>query len=231
MSETIEGGFEDGDEGPVLSRVQLERLAAEDRLAGRALRDFAAPAAPLRELDLDGVRLERLDLRQAEGAGARLEHAQLRAVDLRGADFAGALWHRVSAHQCDLTELDLEGAQLLACELSTLRMGRTRFCRARLQRTRFLDAELYSADFSDAILTKCTVEGGATASISRARFARATLVEVDLRGVNGYASEFDGALLVRCDLRGANLSEASFRGARLVGCLIEGADLDGAALA
>lgn len=221
----------DADAGVIESRVQMERLAAEDALAGRTIQDFAAPSAGLRERDLDGVTIERLDLREADCDGCRLENARLRSTDLRSARFVGALWHRVTAQQCDLTQIDLQEAQLLACELSTLRLGRADFRRARLQRTRFLDVELYSADFAGAILTKCSFEGGATASVSRVSFAGAVLVDVDLRGANGYAAVFDQALLVRCDLRGANLCEASFRGARLVGCYTEGADIDGAVLA
>ena len=45
-------------------------------------------------------------------------------ADLRGSQWRGALWHRVRAKDCDLTELDLTGAQLLRCELGPVRMAR-----------------------------------------------------------------------------------------------------------
>lgn len=221
----------DADAGVVESRVQMERLAAEDLLVGRTIQGFAAPRAGLRERDLDRVTIEKLDLCEADCEGARLEHARLRMTDLRNARFAGALWHRVTAHQCDLTQASFEAAQMLACELSTLRLGRASFRDARVQRTRFHDVDLRSSDFTGAILTKCTFEGGATSGLERVRFAGATLIDVDLRGVNAYAAVLDGALLVRCDLREANLCEASFRGARLVGCYTQGVDIDGAVLA
>lgn len=221
---------QDADAGVVQSRVQMERLAAEDALAGRTIQGFGAPSAGLRERDLDRVVIERLNLCEADCEGARLEHARLRETDLRQARFGGALWHRVTAHQCDLTQADFEAAQILACELATLRLSRASFRNARLQRTRFHDVELRSADFSGAILTKCTFEGGATSGLERVSFAGATLIDVDLRNVTAYAAILDGALLVRCDLREANLCEASFRGARLVGCYTQGVDIDGAVL-
>ena len=59
------------DAGVVQSRVQLERLIAEDELAGRTIVGFAAPSVGMRGVDLDGVTLERLDLRGADGDEAR----------------------------------------------------------------------------------------------------------------------------------------------------------------
>src|SRR5947207_12019645 len=104
------------DAGVIQSRVQLERLVAEDELAGRTIAGFAAPSVGLRGVDLDGVALERLDLRGADGDESRLERSILKESDLRTSQWRGALWHRVTAKDCDLTELDLTGGQLLRCE-------------------------------------------------------------------------------------------------------------------
>src|SRR5262247_4379384 len=120
------------DAGVVQSRVQLERLIAEDELAGRTISGFAAPSVGLRGVDLDGVTLERLDLRGADCDGTRLERAELKQSDLRTSQWRNALWHRVRAKDCDLTELDFTGAQLLRCELGPVRMARLRFHRARI---------------------------------------------------------------------------------------------------
>ena len=49
------------DAGVVQSRVQLERLVAEDELAGRTIAGFAAHSVGLRGVDLDSVTLDRLD--------------------------------------------------------------------------------------------------------------------------------------------------------------------------
>ena len=65
------------DAGIVQSRVQLERLVAEDELAGRTIAGFAAPSVGMRGVDLDGVTFERVDLRGAEGRRAtRARRAQ-----------------------------------------------------------------------------------------------------------------------------------------------------------
>jgi len=122
------------DAGVVQSRVQLERLVAEDELSGRTISGFAAPSVGLRSLDLDGVTLERLDLRGADGDESRLERAELKQSDLRTSQWRGALWHRVRAKDCDLTELDFTGAQLLRCELGPVRMARVSAARSSLKR-------------------------------------------------------------------------------------------------
>src|SRR5437773_8003089 len=80
------------DAGVVQSRAQLERLIAEDELAGRTISGFSAASAHLRSLDLDNVTFERVDVRGADGDEARLERAELRQCDLRTSHWKGALW-------------------------------------------------------------------------------------------------------------------------------------------
>mgnify|MGYP001551221023 CR=1 FL=1 len=65
------------DAGVVQSRVQLERLVAEDELAGRTIAGFAAPSVGLRSVDLDSVTIQRLDLRGGDADDTRLERASL----------------------------------------------------------------------------------------------------------------------------------------------------------
>lgn len=216
------------DAGVVQSRVQLERLVAEDELAGRTITGFAAPSVGLRSIDLDGVTLQRLDLRGADGDDSRLERASLDQCDLRQMTWKGALWNRVKMKDCDLTELDLSGAQLLRCELGPVRMARVRFHHARIQDTWFKDSELYSADFASCVMLKCTFEGyeHATVSLSRTDWSGASLFEVDFKRANMYGAKLAGAVLVRCDLRGVNLCSADLSGARFVGCDTTGVDLD-----
>jgi len=221
-----------GDAGVVQSRVQLERLVAENELAGRTLSGFAAPSVGLRGSDLDGVTIDRVDLREADGDEARLEQAELRQVDGRRSRWHGALWHRVRGRDNDFTEVDLAGAQLLRCDLGPMRMARASLRGARIQGTTFRETELYSSDLHQAVLIKVVFEGysGATVSLSRCDFTGASLVEVDFRRANLYGAVLAGAVLVKCDLRGVNLCNADLRGARLVGCAVDGADLDGAQL-
>jgi uncharacterized protein YjbI with pentapeptide repeats len=218
------------DAGVVQSRVQLERLVADDELAGRTISGFAAPSVGLRGIDLDGVTLERLDLRGADGDDSRLERAELKLSDLRTSQWRGALWHRVRAKDCDLTELDFTSAQILRCELGPVRMARIRLHRAKIQDTTFKESELYSADFAGAVLLKVVFEGyeHATVSLSRTDWTGAALFDVDFRRANMYGAKLRNAVLVRCNLKGVNLCTADLTGVRLVGCETTGADLDGA---
>jgi len=218
------------DAGVIQSRVQLERLIADDELAGRTITGFAAPSVHLRSIDLDNVTIEKLDLQGADGDDSRLERANVTLCDLRTSQWKGALWHRVTAKDCDLTELDFTGAQLLRCELGPVRMARVRFHKARIQDTKFVQSELYSADFSGAVLLKCVFEGydGATVSLSRTDWTGAAVFDVDFKRANMYGAVLRGAAFVRCDLRGVNLCSADLTGARFVGCETLGADLDGA---
>jgi uncharacterized protein YjbI with pentapeptide repeats len=218
------------DAGVVQSRVQFERLIAEDELAGRTISGFAAPSIGMRSIDLDGVTLERLDLRGADGDESRLERAELKQSDFRTSQWRGALWHRVRAKDCDLTELDFTGSQMLRCELGPVRMARIRFHRARIQGTTFKESELYSADFANAVLLKVIFEGyeRATVSLSRTDWTGASLFDVDFRRANLYGATLRNAALVRCNLAGVNLCSADLTGARFVGCETTGVDLDGA---
>ena len=203
------------DAGVVQSRVQLERLIAEDELAGRTITGFAAPSVGLRGVDLDGVTLEKLDLRGADGEDVRLERAELRMCDLRTSQWKGALWHRVRAKDCDLTELDLSAGQLLRCDFGPVRMARIRFHRAMIQNTTFKESELYSADFAGSVLIKVVFEGyeHATVSLSRTDWTGAALFDVDFRRANLYGATQRDAALVRCNLAGVNLCGADLSGA------------------
>jgi hypothetical protein len=88
------------DAGVIQSRVQLERLVAEDELAGRTIAGFAAPSVGLRGVDLDNVTIRQLDLRGADGG----EPPRARSCDSRSPDVAvaRALWHCATASGCDL---------------------------------------------------------------------------------------------------------------------------------
>src|SRR5690349_20123216 len=110
------------DAGVVQSRRQLERLVADDELAGRTISGFAAQGVLLRSLDLDGITVERVDLQDADGEDSRLERAEVRQSDLRRSRWIGGLWNRVKATELDLTAIAFTGAQVLRCELGPVRM-------------------------------------------------------------------------------------------------------------
>lgn len=218
------------DAGPVLSRVQLERLVADDELTGRTLIGFSAPSVGLRGVDLDGVTMERLNLAEADADEARLEHATLKQVDGRKSRWQGGLWNRVQLRESDFTQVDLTRAHILRCDLGPGRMGRAQLVGARVQDTAFKECELYYANLTKAVLLRVQFSGyeSGIVSLSHVDFTDAALFDVDFQRANLRGAVFKNAMLVRCNLSGANLCDADLRGARLVGCEHRGVDLDGA---
>jgi uncharacterized protein YjbI with pentapeptide repeats len=222
--------LEEADAGVVQSRVQFERLIADDELVGRTIKGFPAVSVGLPGVDLDGVTFELVDFREADADDCRLERAQIKLCDGRKSRWRNALWHRVQIRDSDFTEVDLTSAQLLRCDIGPTRLARAGFHKARVQDTTFKETELYSADFRAAVLLKCVFDGyqGATVSLSRTDWTDATLVEVDFRQANMYGAVLRNAKLLRCDLRGVNLCNADLTGVRLVGCSTAGLDVDDA---
>ncbi len=166
------------------SPTQLRMLAEDKELAGKTLRGLVAPRAALADADLDSVVMERVGLVEADLTGVRLEHAQLRSVEMARAHFGRALLHRVRAHDCDFTEIDLSGAELRRCELGPqLRMPKAKLVGAKIQGTTFRAVELYGANFTNAVLLRSQFVdyGNSIASLTRAILVEAVLIEVDLR--------------------------------------------------
>jgi uncharacterized protein YjbI with pentapeptide repeats len=214
------------------SATQLLMLAEDKELSGKTMRNVVAPGCGLAGADLDSVTLERVSLERGNLSNVRLEHASLRSVDLTGVDLERALLHRVRAYDNTImTEARMAACEIRRCELGpNLRMPKADLSRSKIQGTTFRQAELYGATFKNAILIRCHFVdyGNSTASLTRARFIEAVLIDVDLREVNLYGADFSRALLIRCDLRAARLDEAVMTGARLIDCRTEGADLSSA---
>ena len=170
------------DAGVVQSRVQLERLVAVDELAGRTIAGFAAPSVLLRALDLDGVTLDRLDLRGCDGDETRLERAELNMSDLRTSQWKGALWNRVRTKDCVILKTTFEGYAH-----ATVSLSRTDFSGAALFDVDFKQANLYGANLKNAMLVRC-----------------------NLRGANLCMAELAGARLVGCETSGVDLDGATW---------------------
>ncbi len=226
---TTTGGDNDLDNPVIESPTQLRHLAAERELAGKTLRGWAAQGVTLAGGDLDSVTMERVGLVEANLSDVRLEHAVLKSVDLTGARFVGSLLHRVRAFDnTRLTRAQLTGVEIRRCDLGpNLAMEGCDLTAAKIQASTFRAVELTRAVFKNAVLLRTTFAdyANATASLMRASFVEAVLIDVDLHEVNLYGADFTRALLVRCDLRLANLKEATLVGARLIDCRTDGADL------
>lgn len=77
----------------------------------------------LRNLNLNSVMLDKLDLRGVDFSGSNLQHAFLRESNLTGAKFSGAnlrgaFLNDCLIHQTDFTQADLRFAKLLGAKIS-----------------------------------------------------------------------------------------------------------------
>lgn len=196
---------------------------------------------------IKGARLNKLNIRYAEGYRAFLANARLLKADLEGAY---------------LSEADLRGAILRQANLQSAVLDRALISRANLQGARLRNANLALADLreadlsysalGDAILVGAKLEGANlyASDLQRARLVRANLEKADLREANledGNLALADlrEAYLWSAKLRGAKLQDAQLqhailieadlrstdlRGADLQGAVLRGADLSGANL-
>ncbi len=211
-----------------------------------------------REEDLGlikGARLNKLNLRYAEGYRAFLANAHLLQADLEGAF---------------LSEADLRGAVLRQANLPWAVLDRALLTRANLHGARLANANLTRADLREADLSYSSLEDSRLVSakleaanlyasdLRRAQLVRANLARADLReahledgnlaaadlreaylwsaklqGARLQDAQLQHAMLIeaemqRTDLRGADLQGAILRGADLSDANLEGADFRGA---
>ena len=130
----------------------------------------------------------------------------------------------------DLTEIDLEGADLRQTNLVETRLsganlrdadlGNSEGMSALFDNSTMTGASLVAGNFESASFTSALMQG---ASLNRAR-----LISADLRGSVLAAADLAGANLNQASLRSVDLREAELRGATLQGADLSGADLRGA---
>jgi len=115
----------------------------------------------------------------------------------------------------DAEALDGQGADLAACRLEAVRLGRADLRSARLD-----DAELVDVDLRDALLDAATLSG---ARLRSCWLDGAELDSATLDRVRADACVFDGASLVRTRWRAAVVTGGRFRGARFLHAQLDGA--------
>ncbi len=113
---------------------------------------------------------------------------------------------------CDLSEANLEGANLRGANLSNSNLE---------------GANLKGAYLSNSNLKGANLEG---ADLWKANLFKANLKGADLKGANLYKANLRGANLTGANLEGANLRGASLTGANLEGENLTGANLEGESL-
>lgn len=166
-------------------------------LDGADLTDVRALGARLRRAHAPGVRMERIDLREADLLGAVLDDAVLCDANLTHADLDGASLQRADLRRATLDRCSLRGTDLRGADCG--------------------EASMAGLDLRTVALDGATLRG--------ADLMRADLSGTRVPGLQAPGALFHGALLTgagwpRADLRGANFGEAG-----LADVDWEGADL------
>lgn len=110
---------------------------------------------------------------------------------------------------------DLEGAGLVAANLSQARLRGARFVNARLQRAHLREADLVGADLSGANLRGANLVG-------------ADLSATKMHGTDLQGADLSGAKLRAADLQNASLVAATLGDTDLTAAALDGVDLTGA---
>lgn len=212
------------------SEFDVAEASAGGRMTGYAIRQVNLARVKLEDKILDDITFTRVGLSGGRLAGTTGTGLQFNETSLRSADLSRAHLRNASFLNCEAIEIRCQGALLEDTRFFDSIMSNADFRYCRLLKSRFQSAELYGADFRNSFLSHCTFSDPkmGNASLTRADFRKAMLIDVDLQGANLHAANFEGAVFVRVDIRGANLVRADLRGAAMVGCTMNPGDLDGA---
>ena len=120
------------------------------------------------------------------------------------------------------------GVNLVARDMSGMRLENANFVGANLTGAQFGKARLQQADFSGARLSQANFEG---ADLTGARLLGANLHNANLAGADLRDVNLNGADLTGADLTGVDLTQTSLFGVSFDGAEMEDVDLTGASLA
>jgi uncharacterized protein YjbI with pentapeptide repeats len=159
----------------------------------------------LRELDLEGVLLERIDLSDREAPNLQLVKSRLEQVDLSGAAVLGAGFRDVIAVGGSWANIRAERATLRNVQLGKLRLT---------------GANLALADIEDATFQDCRIDLASFrfAKLKRVRFENCQMQEVDF-----YEAKLTSVVFTDCVLAGVTLAGATFTSSEMRGCDLSGA--------
>ncbi|GEM_PF-1688307 len=132
----------------------------------------------------------------------------------------------------DLSELNLENANLYKAELSGANLNKTNLKSAELMGAALQDADLSGANMTKARLTRANFQNAdlAGTNLSKARLRDADLRTARLNGANFHSADLTGAKLTGAKLTFTGLDEADLTRADLSGAVLTDSDLTGAKL-
>lgn len=204
------------------------RIFAADRTLQKLPRgafDSSSLAAHERWRETGGAEGVRLDVvtadvnakivRDADLAGARLEHVSLAAADLVGSDLAGAELFDVDLQRARIETATFTGARLVRCELAGAIAETTSFAELRAEACDFARALLATSLWTRAKVEDCTFFD---ADLADAQLDLARFIGCDFRGARFAGAVLAGAMFERCDLRNVDLRGCDLRGTAFVEC-------------
>jgi uncharacterized protein YjbI with pentapeptide repeats/uncharacterized RDD family membrane protein YckC len=213
--------------GVDLSRTQLGQMSAEETSSFKLVLD---------NVDLSGVKFKSANLNQGSFKGSRF-----RSVGEDGR------WDTYDDVIADLSQVQMQQANLTDANLSRTVMNRSDLSRAILNRanlanTRLIDANLSSTQLVGADLTGAALENASLtgADLSDAKLNEADLYAARLSRVTAIGTQLSYANLTKTDWHGsdlsgvyldrANLSHANLSATRLTGAVLRSAQLENANL-
>jgi uncharacterized protein YjbI with pentapeptide repeats len=152
------------------------------------------------KLDLSNADIAGANLREAKLQGANFYQANLQGADLTKAQLRGADLGNTNLQQAHIIEANLQGAILTEANLKGAFLNRTN-----LQEADLMGAKLQGAHLSYANLQRAYLQ---LANLQSTRLSHAQLQEANLRQAN-----FSGASLLDANLEGSFIDLADFRNA------------------
>jgi uncharacterized protein YjbI with pentapeptide repeats len=164
----------------------LDGEAARDpaRWSGAVVGDAESGGFEARGLDIEGARLERVDLNLARVPQLRLADVVLQGCNLANVHARGASLKRVELRGCRLTGAFFAESHLADVLVKDCRVDLAAFTAGKLERVTFEDCLMTQSDFQE---TGC----------ESVRFLHCDLTEADITGARFRRSE-----LRRCELAG-----------------------------
>lgn len=189
------------------------------------------------ELNLAGIDLSRVDLREAslelawfsystlteaQLAGIRATAARFDHATLTSAVFDHAYLRQSTFNQAQLKEARFELADLRQSYMANANLNRAWFERANLNQANLSSISAINANFTLAQLNQANL---ASADLSGAQLINAQLQWCNLSQAKGHLAQFQGADLTQAILDQAHMNRANFSLAVLTGASLRGADL------
>ncbi len=184
----------------------------------------------LRNINLSGSVLERVDLRQVIFKNANLNGIKLVKVDLRGVDLSNSSLIDANLAFSNLSEANLSQANLLRANLSQAKLGSAILQKAELMKSNLSEADLSLANLNGANLVLANLRKAnlVKANLRDSNLAAANLSDAILDGADLSAADMRSAELHLTNLSNANLSSANLTAAKLILIEFAGTNLNGA---